>query len=333
MAAPGGRGTWPVVGHEWAVDLLAQSIQARKLSHAYLITGPGQVGKGTLARAFVQAILCTAREVPCGTCRSCQLVHDGRHPDVLVVEPEDNRIKIEAIRDMQRSVALSPVEARYRVCLVDHVDRATTAAANSLLKTLEEPPTTVILVLTADQLGSVLPTIVSRCQVLSLRLLPTAQIVSNLRSRGVDDARSHLLAHLAQGRIGWAIAASEDPRLLDSRNEWLQDLVELDGDGYSARFAWAHQLSKKPDRVPDVLNVLGSWWRDVLLLASGSQTPITNLDNQSHLHEWATRYGVAAAKHALDAVRSTAWRVDHNANLRLALEVLMLDLPGGSRAP
>jgi len=137
---------------------------------------------------------------------------------------------------------------------------------------------------------------------------------------------------LAQGRIGWAIAASEDPRLLDSRNDLLRDLVELDQDGYAARFAWADQLSRKPDRVPYALNVLSSWWRDVLLLASGSQAPITNVDSQSQLDEWATRYGVVAAKSALSALRSTAWRVDHNANLRLALEVLMLDLPGGSRA-
>ena len=109
---------WPIVGHEWAIDLLVRSIETRKLGHAYLFVGPGQVGKRTLAKAFAQAILCADADVPCGVCRSCQLVHRERHPDLHVIDPEGDRIKIGAIRTMLRSVPLSPVEGSYRICII-----------------------------------------------------------------------------------------------------------------------------------------------------------------------------------------------------------------------
>jgi DNA polymerase-3 subunit delta' len=320
---------WPIVGHEWAVELLTRSIRAEKLNHAYLFIGPPQVGKTTLAKAFAQAINCDGESVPCGNCRHCRLVHVDRHPDVRVIEPENGRIKIETIRDLQRQVALSPVEGRYRVSIISQVDRATTSASNSLLKTLEEPPSKVILVLTAHQAESLLPTLVSRCQVLPLRLLPTAQIVSALRARGLDGEQARLLGHLARGRVGWAIAASTDQRVLAHRNQVIERMTQAVEGSYIARFAWAEKLSKRPDQVPETLSVLGSWWRDVLLLTSGGTIQITNVDQESRLREWAGRYTITATKRTLRTICDTTWRLEHNANLRLALEVLMLDMPGG----
>jgi DNA polymerase-3 subunit delta' len=318
---------WPIVGHEWAIDLLARSIQTHKLSHAYLLAGAPQIGKLTLAKAFAQAINCQADSVPCGHCRHCRLTHEDKHPDVRVIVPEKNRIKIEAIREMQRTVMLSSVEGRYRVCIIGHFDQATPSAANALLKTLEEPPSQVILVLTASRADALLPTIVSRCQVLPMRLLGTSRIVSALQAQGVNEKRARLLGHLARGRIGWAIAASRDKRTLARREQILKDLVQVVGGPYAARFSWAEKLNKKPDQVPNVLDLLSDWWRDVLLLASGGATPITNIDYEPMLHEWAARCDVKATQKVLKSIRQTAWRLEHNANLRLALEVLMLDTP------
>jgi DNA polymerase-3 subunit delta' len=284
------------------------------------------VGKTTLARAFAQALLCKRPSAPCGTCRACRLVMADRHPDVSLVAPEDGTIRIESIRDLQQTLSLAPVEGAHRVCIVRQIDLATPSAANCLLKTLEEPPPRVILVLTASSLESLLPTLVSRCQALSLRAVPTEQIVAALQERGVE--RAQLLGALAQGRVGWAIEASRDKQVLARREQVLEKVLSLDGSSYQARFTWAEELSKAPERIPETLQVLSSWWRDVLILASGSGVQIANQDRLSVLQEWAARHGVDSARRVLLGILDTMWRLARNANRRLALEVLMMDLPG-----
>ena len=186
----------------------------------------------------------------------------------------------------------------------------------------------VILLLTATRLESLLPTIVSRCQVVSLRLVPVERIVDALRARGVEGGRARLLGRLSQGRIGWAMAVAQDDRILAEREQTLGAVRSLLHASHVERFSWAESLSRKPDHVPYVLDVMASWWRDVLLLSAGSTAPIANADHEDELQEWAIRHDVGAASAALAAIRDTAWRLEHNANLRLALEVLTLDLPG-----
>ena len=318
---------WSVIGHDWAVELLERSIRADTTSHAYLIVGPAQVGKTTLAKAFARALLCQGEDRPCSACRACQLVQADRHPDVSLVLPEGARIKIEAIRGLQQMLSLSPVEGDYRICIIRQMDVATPSAANCLLKTLEEPPQRVILILTANGIESLLPTIVSRCQVLSLRAVAMERIVAALHERGIEREHARLLAGLAQGRVGWAIEASQDERVLARREQVLEKLLSLEDGSYQARFSWADQLSREPDRVPAVLNVLSSWWHDVLVLASGSGVPVANLDREPVLQEWAARYDVKGVQQVLRGIRDTEWRLGHNANRRLALEVLMMDLP------
>jgi DNA polymerase-3 subunit delta' len=323
---------WPIIGHEWAVELLERCIRAGTTSHAYLIAGPTQVGKTTLARAFAQAVLCRSEsnrrgEGPCGICRACQLVLADRHPDVSLVAPEGGRVKIEAIRELQQMLSLSPVEGDHRFSIIRRFDVATPSAANCLLKTLEEPPPRVILLLTADRIDALLPTIVSRCQILSLRAVAAERIAAALLERGVGAERAQLLASLAQGRVGWAIEASQDERVLVRREQILEKLLGLDERSYRARFLWADQLSRDPDRVPEVLGVLSSWWHDVLVLASGSGASILNRDRQPVLQEWAARYGVDTAQQVLRGIQDAGWQLEHNANRRLALEVLLMDLP------
>jgi DNA polymerase-3 subunit delta' len=318
---------WPVIGHDWAVELLQRCVRAETTSHAYLIVGPAQVGKTTLAKSFAQALLCQGAEPPCAACRACRLIQADHHPDVSLVAPEGARIKIEAIRELQQTLSLSPVEGGYRVCIIRQMDLATPSAANCLLKTLEEPPQRAILILTASGIEALLPTIVSRCQVLSLRVVEMERIVATLQERGVGLERARLLASLAQGRVGWAIQASQDKEVLARREEILEKVLGLQDASYQARFTWADRLSRNADQVPYVLHVLSSWWHDVLVLASGSGVQVANLDRRPKLEEWAARYGVHGAQQALRSIRDTRWRLERNANRRLALEVLMLDLP------
>ncbi len=322
---------WRVIGHEWAVELLQRSLTNGRVAHAYLLAGPPQIGKTTLALNFAQALNCTGEEKPCGECLSCRKIAHGTHPDVQVIEGEEGTIKIGQIRALQREVSLSPLEGRWKVYIIRQMEQATAEASNCLLKTLEEPPAHVVLILTASNTQALPPTIVSRCEVLNLRPLPIEEVQRALRERWkVEGERARLLARLSGGRLGWAVAASSDDELLRRRERCLDKLEELLGQGRVERFAYAQELSRDPEEVQEVLDWWLSWWHDLLLIRGGNQSEITNLDRQGPLVNQADRFGLRQIRDFLAALRDTAYALEHNANTRLALEVLMLSLPKGS---
>ncbi|MEE8163214.1 MAG: DNA polymerase III subunit delta' [Anaerolineae bacterium] len=321
---------WQVVGHKWAVDLLKRALASERVAHAYLLTGPPQIGKRSLALNFAQALNCLDQEKPCGQCLACSKIAHGSHPDVQVIQGEGRTIKIDQMRTLRHEAALFPLEGRWKVYIIRQMEQATAEAANCLLKTLEEPPSHVILMLTASEAEALLPTIVSRCQVLNLRPLATETVQRSLQERwGVDAKRAQLLARLSGGRLGWAVAASQDDAILDQREKHLDEMMELMGQGRVERMGYARQLSHNPEAVRELLHLWLSWWRDLLLTASGSSAGIVNIDRGGTLRVQAQRYSLAQVRDFVKAIRAAAWRLEHNANTRLTLEVLMLGLPPG----
>ena len=319
---------WQVVGHEWAVELLERSLINGRTAHAYLLLGLPQIGKTTLALNFAQALNCLGEGKPCGRCRSCLKIAHGNHPDVRVIEAANGTIKIDQMRTMQREVALSPHEGRWKVFIIRQMERATTEAANCLLKTLEEPPAQVILMLTASDIDQLLPTIISRCQVLNLRPPSVLLIQKALEERwGVDPERARLLARLSGGRLGWAVRASEDEAILRKRERHLDEMIELIGQGRVERLRYVQHLGKSPDGLREVLDLWLSWWRDLLLIKGGSSAEVTNIDREATLHSQAQGYSLIQVRDFIEALRAAVWQLEHNANTRLTLEVLMLSLP------
>lgn len=326
-----------IIGHEWAVQLLAGAIAHNRVGHAYLITGPDHIGKTTLARIFAQAMTCerAPAERPCGQCRTCQLIAADRHPDVQLIRPEVSgrgklTLKIETIRELQQDLMLAPFEARRKVAILRRFDAATDGAANAFLKTLEEPPPNVLLLLTANDADTLLPTISSRCRTLNLRPLPPDAIEQALATRWqvkADDA--HLLAHLADGRLGWAVQAAQDDTVLTARRAHLDALyAALDGRRL-ARFDIADKLARKAEELPAVLQTWLSWWRDLNLLAhqNGQPLAVTNVDENGRLHDCAQRWTKADALTGLKQTNLALWQLERNANTRLVIENLLLMYP------
>jgi DNA polymerase-3 subunit delta' len=327
---------WQVVGHKWAVELLKQALASGRVAHAYLLTGPPQIGKRSLALNFARALNCLSDNngtKPCGQCLACHKIAHGSHPDVQVIEGEGGTLKIDQMRTLRHEAALSPLEGRWKVYIVRQMEQATAEAANCLLKTLEEPPSNVILMLTASQAEALLPTIVSRCQVLNLRPLAIETVQASLKERwGADAKRAELLARLSGGRLGWAVAASQNDAILARRKQHLDEMMELLDQGRVERLEYAQQLSRDPEVAPDLLHLWLSWWRDLLLAASGSSVGITNVDREDALRIQAQRYSLGQVRNFVEALRAAAWRLEHNANTRLTLEVLMLSLPNNEQS-
>ncbi len=328
-----------IVGHRWAVEMLANGLANDRLGHAYLITGPEQVGKTTLARTFAQALNCEApmAERPCGHCRPCKLIAVDRHPDVKLVSPEVSgrgklTLKIETIRQLQQDLTLSAYEARYKVAILERFDAATIGAANAFLKTLEEPPGKVVLLLTATDADMLLPTIASRCRTLNLRPLSPDLIETSLATRWrVPAEQATLLAHLADGRLGWAIQAAEDDTILQTRTEQLRHLHDALAGRRVPRFALADKLSRKPETLPDLLKTWLSWWRDLTLLNQRQGQPVslllTNVDEIARLEPLATAWTEPQIIASLNQTNEALWQLERNANTRLVLENLLLVYP------
>ena len=219
---------WGLIGHEWAVQLLREHVASGQVRPAYLFTGPRGVGRRTLALRLAQAINCeqpSAPGEPCRACRACTHLEAMQHPDLHIVqaEREGGFLKVDQIRELQRGLSLHPYEAKKRIALLLRFEEARRdEAANILLKTLEEPPALVTLLLTAESPERLLPTIVSRCEVLRLRPAPLPAVAGALESQwGLEPERARLLAHISAGRPGYALRLSQDAALLEQRSTQL----------------------------------------------------------------------------------------------------------------
>lgn len=329
---------WGLIGQGWAVEMFRQQIADNAICHAYLLIGPPGVGRRSLALRLAQALECLQPlqpGVPCSMCRHCRQIEAMQFPDLTVVqaEKEGGVLKVEQVRQVRQQLVLTPLQGKYRIALFLRFEEANPSASNALLKTLEEAPSHAILVLTADSVENLLPTIVSRCEVLRLRPVPVSQMQEALIKRGASAEQAQLLAHLSAGRPGLAFRYMENPTLLDFRKECLDNLHTLLHSSRVEKFAYAERLFKSRDRdkdretFRDILLVWLTYWRDILISASGSTAPLVNIDRTDEIASLSGKLNVPEARQAVERVETALDQLDKYVNPRLLTEVLLLDLP------
>lgn len=323
-----------LIGHQWALDYLKKQLDSGSLRSSYLFLGPRQVGKATLALTLGMLLNCEATEGarPCGQCRSCSRIARGTHQDVVLVAPAATNFVIDQVRELGEELSLSPRESCFKVRILSEFDSATREAQNALLKTLEEPPAHAILILTASDRQALAPTIVSRCQVLNLKLVPPAEIRDGLVERGMPPGEAASLAVQAGGRPGWALRALEDAELQSRRSQDLADTALLVTQGRAQRLRYSEDLGKR-DRaeVLDTLRLWKAWWHDQLLASAGAEAGyLLPPEERAVSLPLPSTEKTAAFMRSLNEIEDL---IERNVNVRLALNVLMLRMPHLSNQP
>lgn len=329
--------SWNLLGHETAIQFLQIHSQPENVRHAYLITGAEGVGRETLALAFVKALNCLnppSKGDFCGQCHPCRQIEAQAFPDLAVLRVAEGarELKIEQVRAMQQSLALAPYQSKYRVVLIPDFQRATTGASNALLKSLEEPPSRAILILTADARESLLETIASRCEVVRLRPMRIDDLAKELQvTHKLSEIESRKLAQLAGGRVGTALHYLRDEDLLDKYHNALDQLEELLGMNLRSRLKYVEKLQRSKGQVRENYSFLiATWltfWRDILICSEASEVPLVNLEKEELIRQTAAGLSLQKAAGILKHHEEALTMLDQYVNPRLILENLLLNLP------
>jgi DNA polymerase-3 subunit delta' len=301
-----------LAGQHKAKNLLDRSLGSGRMPHAYLFRGPDGVGKRLTALLAAARINCANPDGSsgCGACSSCLKLRSGNHPDVVIVSPESGSIKINKIRELCRSLSYPPYESETRVVIIEDVHMMTTEAANSLLKTLEEPPENNLLILTSESSRELLPTIVSRCQAVTFFGLPVeecARVIAQKSSAiGLGEAR--LLAELAGGSPGTALIL-KNKELVD-RYRAVVNVLETTSsaaeDEVGPVLEAAAELASLKEDLPLMLGLLRIWVRGLMTRGAGTEMELQ--------------------RRRLAALEGAQRQLDRNCNRTLVSEVLLFNL-------
>jgi DNA polymerase-3 subunit delta' len=247
-----------ILKQEPAVNLLTLALKKNRLSHAYLFTGPKGVGKETTAWAFIFHLFCEKdRENPCGECRACKKIEKEIHPDIQIIYPEKKEITIGQIRETINFLRYRPLESQYKVILMKEAEKMNLEAGNALLKSLEEPPAYAIFILITENFSKLLPTVISRSQIVRFRSLPKEVISEFLKKRFLfEDEVAETLADISFGSIGKAITIAEKG-ILEELNSFVK--VGFSGSPFK-KFKVAERLSALSSQDLDEFFYLLSIW-------------------------------------------------------------------------
>ncbi len=323
-----------IVGQEKAVNILLKSLKEDKVSPSYIFVGSEGVGKKFTAVEFAKTINClnvNNNLEACEICNVCNKINKQCCPDLKIIEPIKGSIKIEQIRELRREIDLKPFEDRKKIYIIDQAEEMTIEASNCLLKTIEEPPDYAIIILICINTDSILPTIISRCQLIKFRLIDSSKIRKILFNKvNLEESKAELVSKLAQGSIGKAFKLISDKEYFNRREKLLDYLNKvLPGKYDSNFFINIEKILMDINNIEEMLEIILLWYRDILIIKElGIKEYIINSDKIEVLKEKSRVYSKEMLIDILDYIEQIKEFMKKNINRRLVSERLYLKMAG-----
>lgn len=314
-----------IKGEGSAISFLKNAASGGRVASAYIFLGPSGCGKKLTALNFAKLLNCASplEGEPCEKCASCVKINSSAHPDILVLEKEEKKTDfgIDIVFEAIRSASLKPYEARKKVYILDDADIMSEPAQNAVLKTLEEPPQNLVLILMVEDIHSVSETIKSRSQIVKFFPMPPADIEKILRDDHKTDARdARVLSRLSMGSIGKALE--------NSKNGFLEKRAKvIDGLKDNRIFDYDFEKMKRDD-FAGYLDIMLSWYRDLLVTKAlaGESADILNVDKADDIKKEAKRLSFEYLDNAVNAIADAKDYLNRNANPKLTMNVLGIRL-------
>ncbi len=315
-----------IIDHERQKEVLRLALKNQRLAHAYLFEGPDGIGKKLMALALARALFCEASE-GCGECAACRKVDHLNHPDLHLLTAEGTQIKIDQVRKLQQDIALRPLEANVRICLIDGAETLNAAAANALLKTLEEPLPGTLLILLSSKPEMLLDTIRSRCQRLRFNRLSRSRLAGILEHRlNLSEREAQVMAALSNGSLKKAFGENQS-LYLERRKQLLKSLVSLSNGSIFPLFDLAQELAEDKENLPEILDIFQSFYRDLLLLLHGRpENELVNIDLRETLYAQSRTEMVNGLLKKLESLDQARLHLLRNVNRQLAMETMLMEI-------
>lgn len=316
-----------VIGQERAVEFLLRSVERGRVSHAYLFYGPPGTGKSLAALNFAKALNCQSPGPDaCDQCANCRRIEAGNHPGVQKITPSGAHIKLAQVRELRRQAGFQQWPDGYQVYIIEEAEKLTPEATNALLKTLEEPPPGVVFLLLTAAPWGILPTVLSRCQLVPFQNLSPESLERVLRERfHVEPGRARSLASVAGGQLKRALELDASPEFLQLRTTVESFLEKAMAGETLPLLEKAGDLEKQG--AEEFLELLSSYYRDLLVWRlTGEKSLLEQVDRVEFLGKMAERRPPALLAEDVSRIEKTLLYLKRNANRRLALEVLFLGL-------
>ncbi len=322
-----------LLGNETVKEHLSGLVSHDRLGHAYIFEGENGLGKKTAAKLLAKALLCTGEgDKPCDDCRSCRMVQSGNHPDLITVFHEKPKvIRVDEIRDQViNGIEVKPYYSGKKIYIIPDAGLMNTNAQNAILKTIEEPPEYVLMILLTENRERLLPTILSRCVTISFRPLSVEQVKKTLISRydlPLKNART--ISALSHGNLGKAIMMSQSEEfagLLEKILKYLREPLKMSS---AEVFAFAKEMAEEKERLDEVLDIMLFWYRDILMAKTvGKSASLTFVDETEYIDTRAEALKYEEIEKTLSGIRLTRQRLQVNASAEAGMDVLLLSMRG-----